>query len=121
MIVRLTCLTRATLLAAAFIALLAVPARAQKTDSITLVNGDRITCEIKLLDKGRLQVSTDDLGTIYVEWDKVASVTANRTFRVVTSSGLRPHWNRTATRESAPPSATRQPLSAARPPNAGCS
>lgn len=89
MIGRLPCPTRATLLAAAFIALFAAPARAQKTDSITLVNGDRLTCEIKLLEKGRLQVSTDDLGTVYIEWDKIASVTTPRSFRVETSGGLR--------------------------------
>jgi hypothetical protein len=88
-IVRLTCFTRAALLAAAFVALLPVAAWAQKTDSITLVNGDRITCEIKLLEKGRLQVSTDDLGTVYIEWDKIASLTAPGTFRLETSGGLR--------------------------------
>jgi len=88
-IVRLGCPTRATLIAAAFVALLPAAAWAQKLDSITLVNGDRITCEIKLLEKGRLQVSTDDLGTVYVEWDKIASLTAPETFRLETSSGLR--------------------------------
>ena len=32
----------------------ATPALAQKTDVVTLVNGDTLTCEIKLLDRGRL-------------------------------------------------------------------
>jgi len=68
---------------------LAAPATAQKTDVVTLVNGDTLTCEIKLLDRGRLQVSTDHLGTVYIEWDKVVSVTAGRTFRVETATGLR--------------------------------
>jgi hypothetical protein len=86
---RLAGSTCATLLIAAFVALLPVAAWAQKPDSITLVNGDRLTCEIKLLEKGRLQVSTDDLGTVYIEWDKIASVTAPETFRLETSSGLR--------------------------------
>jgi len=87
--VRLTSSARATLLAAAFVAVLPVTAWAQKNDSITLVNGDRITSEIKVLEKGRLQVSTDDLGTVYIEWDKIVSVTAPEVFRLETSTGLR--------------------------------
>lgn len=80
---------RAALLAFSLLALLAAPAWAQKTDIVRLVNGDALTCEIKLLDRGRLEVSTDHLGTVNIEWDKVASVTANRVFRVETSGGLR--------------------------------
>ena len=51
-----------------------VPARryAQgKTDVVTLANGDRITGEIKRLDRGRLEFKTDDAGTLYLEWDKL--------------------------------------------------
>jgi len=80
---------RAALFSLGILGLLAGPAWAQKTDVVTLVNGDTLTCEIKLLDRGRLQVSTDHLGTVNIEWDKVASVTANRVFRVETSGGLR--------------------------------
>ena len=36
---------------------------AAKTDVVELVNGDRITCEIKKLDRGKLSVKTDGLGT----------------------------------------------------------
>jgi hypothetical protein len=36
----------------------AVPAVAQKTDVIELVNGDRVTGEIKTYDQGRLTVDT---------------------------------------------------------------
>jgi hypothetical protein len=72
-----------------FAALAAAPAWAQKPDKVQLSNGDVLTCEVKLLDKGRLQVSTDDLGTVYIEWDKVVSVTAPGLFYVETSSGLR--------------------------------
>jgi hypothetical protein len=76
-------------LAIAFAAVSAGPAWAQKPDKVQLANGDVLTCEVKLLDKGRLQVSTDDLGTVYIEWDKVASLTAPGQFYVETSSGLR--------------------------------
>ena len=35
-----------------------VPAAADKTDILDLRNGDRVTCEIKNLERGRLKVST---------------------------------------------------------------
>ena len=41
-------------------------ALAAKTDVVTLKNGDRITGEVKRLDRGRLRYSTDDMGTIYI-------------------------------------------------------
>lgn len=80
---------RIVLVALGLLAVAAVPALAQKTDVVKLVNGDTLTCEIKLLDRGRLQVSTDHLGTVNIEWDKVAEVTSKRLFRVETISGRR--------------------------------
>ena len=43
-----------------------------RTDVVTLPNGDRITGEIKRLERGRLEFKTDDAGTLYLEWDKIA-------------------------------------------------
>lgn len=60
-----------------------------KTDVVTLANGDRITGEVKQLDRGRLEFSTDDAGTLYLEWDKLASVVAMRRVEVSTSDGTR--------------------------------
>jgi putative salt-induced outer membrane protein YdiY len=80
---------RTAWLALVLFAALAAPAWAQKTDIVTLANGDKITCEVKLLDRGRLRVDTDDLGTVYAEWATIASVTTAGTFQVETSSGLR--------------------------------
>jgi hypothetical protein len=60
----------------------ASPALAAKTDVVVLRNGDRLTGEVKQLDRGSLMLKTDDIGTIAVEWDKVASVTASATFEV---------------------------------------
>ena len=57
---------------AALVVLLASTVFAQgKTDVVTLVNGDRITCEVSKLERGRLELKTDDIGTIYIEWDNV--------------------------------------------------
>jgi putative salt-induced outer membrane protein YdiY len=67
----------------------AVPLYAQKTDVITLANGDRITGEVKGLQRGQLELSTDDEGTIYFEWDKIATVESTRLFDIGTSDGRR--------------------------------
>ena len=67
----------------------AITAAQPKADVVTLANGDRITGEVKRLDRGRLEFSTDDAGTLYLEWDKLVSVVANRQFEVVTRDGRR--------------------------------
>ena len=60
-----------------------------RTDVVTLINGDRITGEILELDRGRLELKTDNAGTIEIEWDKIARIEATRQFDVVTSDGRR--------------------------------
>lgn len=60
-----------------------------KTDVITLRNGDRITCEIKQLDRGKLTVSTTYMKTIDIEWRGIESVESQFGFEVETQSGLR--------------------------------
>ena len=54
-----------------------------------LSNGDRITGEIKRLERGRLEFSTDDAGTLYLEWDKLVSVVTKQFVEVMTSDGRR--------------------------------
>ena len=63
-------------LAALFLLLGAATAEAQK-DSVWIRNGDRITGEVKSLSRGLLKYSTDDLGTIYIEWDKVDRISTS--------------------------------------------
>jgi hypothetical protein len=75
------------LFAAAMLAVAANAFAAAKTDVVTLKNGDRLTCEVKELARGQLKLSTDDIGTIYVEWDKVASVQTAGVYQVTTTSG----------------------------------
>ncbi|HET9327590.1 MAG TPA: DUF481 domain-containing protein [Candidatus Eisenbacteria bacterium] len=60
---------------------------AAKTDVIVLKNGDRITGEIKGLERGKLDYSTDDAGRPAVEWVKIARVTSPNSFEVEVSSG----------------------------------
>ena len=64
-------------------------AEAQKTDSVWIRNGDRITGEVKSLARALLKYSTDDLGTISIEWDKVDRISSNATFEVQLRSGIK--------------------------------
>jgi hypothetical protein len=60
-----------------------------KTDSVLLKNGNLVTCEIKRLDHGLLQVSTDSMGTLDIEWLDVVAVTSPTKFEVETTVGVR--------------------------------
>lgn len=78
----------AKMLIAASLLLVTASAMAQKTDIITLVNGDRITCELKELERGLLRVKTDSAGTVYVEWLDIVSVQSDKHFAIETTSGV---------------------------------
>ena len=82
---RLSALLSAALLGV----MLAPPVLAAKTDVVYLKNGDRITCEIKNLERGRLKVSTDSMGTVYVEWDDVLHISSPAQFIVELENGRR--------------------------------
>src|SRR3954466_12469769 len=73
-------------LAGLFLLLGAATAEAQK-DSVWIRNGDRITGEVKSLSRGLLKYSTDDLGTIYIEWDKVDRISTTTVVEVRLASG----------------------------------
>jgi hypothetical protein len=60
---------------------------APKTDVVTLRNGDRLTAEIKGLDRGKLAISTDAAGTIELEWDTVATVITTQRLQLETTDG----------------------------------
>jgi len=62
---------------------------AVKTDVVELSNGDRITCEVKKLERGKLTVKTDGIGTIAIEWDDIARITSAANYDVELSSGER--------------------------------
>jgi hypothetical protein len=70
--------------------LCAVPLQARpKTDVVLLKNGDRLTCEIKKLARGKLTVKTDAMGTIDIKWDHIEQITSNFVFRLEVDSGRR--------------------------------
>lgn len=75
-------------------ALAAPPARAApatpaggKVDVVVLQNGSRVVGEIRSMSRGRLELRTDDMGTVYVEWGNVAHVTAPEFFEVEDMEG----------------------------------
>ena len=60
---------------------------AQKTDVIVLFNGDKITGEIKGLETGLLKLSTNNLSTVYIEWDKITEIRTNKIFECELTDG----------------------------------
>jgi hypothetical protein len=69
---------------------------AQKTDTLRLKNGDRLVGEVKGLNHALLRYSTDNLSTVSIEWDAVASLVSRSAFEVELQSGLK-HYGRLAT------------------------
>ena len=58
-------------------------------DVVIFKNGDRLTGEVKSLERGRLRFDSDATGTIPVEWDEVALLTSEQNVQVETESGQR--------------------------------
>ena len=64
-------------------------AHAARTDIIVLANGDRFTGEVIQMRQGKLEVKTDDAGTLSIEWDKVASVSTADQYEITLIDGTR--------------------------------
>lgn len=62
---------------------------APKTDVVELVNGDRLTGEIKSLDQGILSLSTDTMSTVGIKWEKVRALKTDQFLQVELKSGSR--------------------------------
>jgi len=77
---------------AAVVAILAIAfshSAAAKTDVVIFVNGDRLTGEVKSLERGKLRFKTAATDTISIEWDDVAHLTSNQNIQVETEEGER--------------------------------
>jgi putative salt-induced outer membrane protein YdiY len=48
-----------------------------------------VTGEVKKLERGRLKYKTDDMGTIYIEWDNILEITSKDHFEVELNTGER--------------------------------
>ena len=62
---------------------------ASKTDVVIFNNGDRLTGEVKSLERGRLRFKTDATDTISIEWDDVAYLSSDQNIQVETEEGVR--------------------------------
>jgi hypothetical protein len=59
------------------------------TDVVTFKNGDRLTGEVKSLERGRLRFKTEATDTINIEWDNVAYLSSDQNIQVETILGAR--------------------------------
>ena len=65
----------------------AAASAAPKVDVVVLRNGSRVIGEIRSMTKSRLELKTDDMGTLQIEWDNVTQVTAPEFFEVEHMNG----------------------------------
>ena len=61
---------------------------AQKNDTIYLLNGDRVTGEIKKFDNGQIKLSTEGISIIYIEYDKIKTIHSGKYYELVKKSGF---------------------------------
>lgn len=61
----------------------------EKTDIVILKNGDRITGEVKNLEAGLLELNTDTMGTVHIEWRFISKLISDKTLSVETVDGSR--------------------------------
>jgi hypothetical protein len=59
-----------------------VAAARDRADVVTLQNGDRLTGEIIRLEHGQLELKTDAMGTVYIEWPKISALSSPVVFMV---------------------------------------
>jgi hypothetical protein len=67
--------------------ILAAPMARAQTDFVVTRNGDRLTGEVKSLDRGKLRFETDATDTIEIKWEHVAELVAEQTFEVILTDG----------------------------------
>jgi hypothetical protein len=79
--------------------LLSVPSSADKTDIVTLVNGNAVTGEIKALEFGALRYSTDSMGTVTIDWEDIVSIKSEQNLQIEITDGSR-YFGRLLTAEN---------------------
>ena len=63
------------------------PGLAQKLDTVIVENNDRVTGEIKKMERGRLEYKTDDMGTLSIKWNKVRRLWSPFFFEIEVTDG----------------------------------
>ena len=62
-------------------------ALAQKTDVVVMLNGDRNTGEFRSYVEGKVTLKTDDQGDLKIKWNKIVSITSEKTFDIELTDG----------------------------------
>jgi len=62
---------------------------AKYDDVVVLINGDRLSGDIKELDADLLRYDTDALGTVYLKWDRILSIETSKSLRIELKNGQR--------------------------------
>jgi hypothetical protein len=63
--------------------------QAQKNDTVYLLNGDRLTGELKKLEYGLVYLKTDAMQTINIEYDRIYTIYSAKFFEMTVSSGFK--------------------------------
>ena len=66
-----------------------LPAQRVRDEVVELSSGDRVTGEIKGLDRSYLTFRTIDLGTVQIRWQRVVRLNSNRMLEIVLVDGRR--------------------------------
>lgn len=64
-------------------------ALAEKTDIVVMKNGDRITGEVKSMLRGKLQFSTDSMGTVHIDLADIETIISDTSQSVELADGQR--------------------------------
>ena len=70
-----------------FLLLFSMHLKAQKTDTLVLLNGNIITGEIKKLDYGRMLYKTSGMGSVNVKRENIKAFKSNKKFEVLLNNG----------------------------------
>jgi hypothetical protein len=62
---------------------------AQKNDTVYLLNGDRLTGELKKFEYGLLTLKTDAMSTVSIEYDRINTVYSAKFYEIRIASGYR--------------------------------
>ena len=73
---------RRSLALVVFLVTAGVSVAAEKVDVVVLQNGTRVVGEVRSMKRGKLELKTDDMGTLQIEWGNVVQVTAPGLFEV---------------------------------------
>jgi hypothetical protein len=58
-----------------------------RTDTVTLVNGNEVTCEIRILNRGMLTAKTDSLSDVAIRWEDVTRIRSEYVFEIILTDG----------------------------------